>query len=328
MSETVTNLLDGERQHLREWTGQEPQEWRFGPTFAASIGPFGNEMHPFVPGRTKYGSTREEALSLLHDEVGAYFYSDGKETSMTGDNTQDQTLNGGNQENTLSLTLNELEVGSAKELHERIAGRPTTTNATYALFQRVVCGPEPDAWLRLLTLHTPLFLIWLLQLPEARPLLEAPTMGTSLLIEQIEAEVQRALTAERLTQLIRDHKLFGYLKMIVWSCVSTQARKQQGHQRRQRSGAPSLAETTPLPEVSVLSEEIWRHVLETLDNEDEHSLIQLSYVQGLSLEEISMLPRTRFPDQEEAACRRRSILQHWSQDARLRTLLSRLEEEP
>jgi len=76
MSETSTDLLDGERQRLREWTGQEPQEWRFGVTFAASIGPFGNGMHPFVPGRTKHGSTREEALSLLSAEVGAYFYSD------------------------------------------------------------------------------------------------------------------------------------------------------------------------------------------------------------------------------------------------------------
>jgi len=247
---------------------------------------------------------------------------------MTGDDTRGQTLNGGIQENTPVLTPDELEAGTEKELHERIAGRPTQTNATYALFQYVVYKSDPDKWLRLLSLYSPLFLIWLLQLPEARPLLESPTMRTSFLIEQIEAEVQRTLTTEKLTRLIHDHKLFGYLKMIVWSCVSAQVRKHQGHQQRQLLERASLTETAPSPEASVLSEEIWRRVLETLDNEDERTLVQLSYVQGLSLEDICMLPETRFPNQEEAACSRRSILQRWSRDARLRTLLSHMEEEP
>ena len=245
--------------------------------------------------------------------------------------TTHDAADGQQRDNPLShLPLRDLELFCAHEL-QVLAEEGGIPNDHYPLelFRRAVVLRDTGAWAVIYRQYAPFVLPWLLQLPQAKGLLEQA--GTAALAESAVTALATNLTPEKLARLRSQTALLKFFKVCVFALAADAQRSQQLLERT-RFGAEQDTSALPGPdhagESRGAARQLWQILLEEVAGEDEQRLCWLLFVRGKSAAEVCALEseRTRFPDVETVNCMKEEVLARLRQSTRLQDLLSRLEQ--
>lgn len=224
------------------------------------------------------------------------------------------------------LPLSELAPFCAHALQALTQGGTPDDRYPLELFRRAVLLRDAAAWGCIYRQYASVVLAYLLQHPQAGPLLEQ--QEPAALLDAVLSTFAAGLTREKLARLNSQAHLLKYLKVCVHSTIADAHRDRQLLERlsllavETTPGEPALAHAGSRQGDA---QGLWQAMVEELPSED-RLLFTLLFVRGYSAQAACTHEPDRFPDTQAVYQGKARIFERLRASERLRTMLGPLSK--
>jgi hypothetical protein len=214
------------------------------------------------------------------------------------------------------LSITELALACQREETRFLLREPSDPRFGYELFRRAICLSDAAAWHALIEQYRAVLRVWV----KRHPALGAAGGDADDWVYQAFSRFWLAVRPERFDQFSDLASLLRYLKLCVHSLLVDAAR---AYTMGPQPLDPLAEDGAELPDVALTvatqmtGDELWRVVLDEVQDEAERLLVRLSFVQGLRPRDVQARHPERFPSVADAYRVKRNLLDRLRRSPRM-----------